>query len=212
MSDALLKELKERDYDKFVAIAFAPEHIKKPLAALFTFHLEIANIPVEISEAMVGHVKIQWWRDVITEITEGKPFRPHPILLALKGFNVNYPKLLKLLDRYDEVIENKLPEQFADLSAFILDTEVAILEVAAEMLEANLDKEIALAYAYNRMGRRLMGKNDAFSAKLIEESRKLLVSPKNSVFGGIAAFYNRKPTAKRWKLAFSLLAGRRELL
>jgi hypothetical protein len=212
MNVDLAKELKHRDYDKYLALVFAPSDLKQPLAALFTFHLDVSAIPAEISEPMVGHVKIQWWRDVITEIIEGKPSRPHPVLLALKEHDINYSRLLKLLHRYDEVIENKLPERFEELEAFLLDTEVAILELAAGLTGTSFNPDIALAYAYNSMARQLKGKNDAFSAKFLEESRRLLPEVKSSVFGGIAGFYNKKPAAKRWQLALSLLAGRRKLL
>lgn len=208
----LAAELKDKDYDKFLAVGFAPAHLQTPLAALFLLHIDISNIPVEVSEPMVGHVKIQWWRDVITEITEGKPYRPHPVLLALKGHEIEFKKIFIMLDRYDGVLENKLPAQFEELKAFLLDTEVAILEIAAKLLGVEFDRNIALAYAYNRMSRKLAGKNDAFSGKLLEESQKLLPPVKPSVFGSITGFYNKKPAAPRWKLAFSLLAGRRELL
>ena len=212
MTIDLAHELKNKDYDKFLAVGFAPLHLRQALAALFTLHIEISNIPVEVSESMVGHVKIQWWRDVITEVMEGKPYRPHPILQAMKGHEIEFSRLLKMLDRYDEVLENKLPDRFEELKAFLLDTEVAILEIAAKLLGVEFNQNIALSYAYNHMARRLAGKNDAFSGKLFEESRAALPPVKSSVFGGIAGFYNKKPTAPRWKLAFSLLAGRRELL
>ena len=212
MDNEFLAKLKERDYDKFLAINFAPKVLKNPLAALFALHLEIADIPVTVSEAMVGHVKIQWWREVITEIAEGKPRRPHPLLLALKGHEIETAPLLKMLSRYDEVLENKLPEKFENLKLFLQDTEVATLALAAKLLDKELDANLALAYAYNRMARQLIGKNDAFSAKLFEESRALLPTTKASVFGAITRQYNKKPTLQQWRIALCLLAGRHELM
>jgi phytoene synthase len=149
----MISELKARDYDKFLAVNFAPEHLKEALAAVFTYHLDVADIPVEVSEAMIGHVKIQWWREVLQEIIDGKPPRPHPVLLAMKGFDIGYIKLLGILEYYDSVLENKLPESFEELKSFLLNTEVKILEVAAQLVKAPFNESLALAYAYNRMAR-----------------------------------------------------------
>lgn len=208
----MLEEIKQADYDKFLAIGFAPAELKKPLAALFLYHAEIEKIPLEVSESMVGQIKIQWWREVLQEIIDGKVSRPHPILLALKDSGVDHSAMISILDKYDAVLEEKLPQQFDELKQFLLATEVKILEAAAKLLNAPFNADIALAYAFNRYGRKLAGKNDALSGKLLEESGKLLPPGNASVFGAITRFYNKKPASPRWKLAFSLIGGKHQLI
>ena len=208
----LIAELKTKDYAKFLATTYASKHLQTALAAIFTYQLEIESIPLEVSEAMVGHVKIQWWREVLTEVMEGKPCRPHPILLALKGQEIDYGKLIVMLDYYDNLLENKLPEKFEELTDFLINTEVAILQVAAKFLNVQLSLNTALAYAYNRMARKLIAKNKPFSDKLFEESKKMLKDPKTSVFGAITSHYNRKPNSANWRLALSLLASKAQLM
>lgn len=208
----LLRELKLLDYDKFIACGYAPPALQNCLAALFKFHIDVSQIPVLVSEPMVGKIKLQWWRDVINEILEGKPARPHPILQAFKGHNINYATLLQIIDCYDDVLDAKLPQSFVELTDFIIKTEVATLNMAAEILGVEADDKITLAYSYNYYARKLLKNNDILSTKLFAESAALLPAGTNSLFGRITRYYNKNPKAGKIRLAAALLAGNYKLL
>ena len=208
----LLRELKLLDYDKFIACGYAPPALQNCLAALFKFHIDVSQIPVLVSEPMVGKIKLQWWRDVINEILEGKPARPHPILQAFKGHNINYTNLLQIIDCYDDVLDAKLPQGFVELTDFIIKTEVATLNIAAEILCMTLDDKIMLAYAYNYYGRKLLKNNNILASKLFTESVALLPARTNSLFGRITKYYNKKPKGSKIRLTAALLAGNYKLL
>lgn len=209
-----IENLRSYDNDKYLALHFAPKDKREQLAALFNFHYLISQIPVEVSEPMIGMIKFQWWRDVFEEIRIGQPPRPHPVLLGLQHSNVNYDKLEQVIDQYETLLENKLPS-FAELDKFIDNTQSIIFQQAANILETSFNEHSAKAYEYNFMARRLSA-NSAFAklatnpdvliSNLIAKSQELLSSD-HTVFDKITAYYNNKINAKRWilllKLAFS---------
>lgn len=208
----LLNELKTKDYDKFLLCKFAPIPLQEACAAIFTFHSDIAEIPTSVSEPMVGKIKIQWWRDVITEIIEQKPRRPHPILLALKEQKINYAHLLQILDCYEDVLDNKLPQRFEELVEFIKKTEILCLKIVASILNLPIDDNLSLAYSYNYFGRKLLKKNNILANKLFLESTKLLPINKKSLIGKITRFYNKTPQKSTFWLVAALLAGNYKLM
>ena len=67
-----LQELKLKDYDKYLAVLFAPKIHQSTLTALFLFAHEISQIPAEVSEPMIGLIKLQWWQDALDEIINGQ--------------------------------------------------------------------------------------------------------------------------------------------
>lgn len=52
------------------------------LIALLALDLELARIPHTVSEPLLGQIRLQWWRDAITEARQGRP-PAHPVAQAL---------------------------------------------------------------------------------------------------------------------------------
>lgn len=208
----LLSELRNKDYDKFLACNFAPTEKREALAALFTFHYDISQIPLEVSEPMVGKIKIQWWRDVINEIIDGTPPRPHPILQGLKGSNINYAELIKILDAYEDILDGTNPQNLAELKNFIEQTDIIIMQIAAEILAKEANKKLYLAYSYSSYAKRIWNNNNILAQALITESQKLLPTDKKSFFCKLARIYNKKPKAGKLLIMAALLAGSYKLM
>ncbi|MEJ0063875.1 MAG: squalene/phytoene synthase family protein [Alphaproteobacteria bacterium] len=71
---ALLQELKAQDRDFYALCLFAPAAARGDLAALFGFHAALARVRDQVSEPMMGHIRLQWWRDALTALgTKGQP-------------------------------------------------------------------------------------------------------------------------------------------
>ncbi|MCD6034729.1 MAG: squalene/phytoene synthase [Rickettsiales bacterium] len=64
---------------------------REALFTLFALEYELSTIPDKVSEPMVGLIRLQWWRDAIKSITEGKPAQGHPIALALGELHTRTP-------------------------------------------------------------------------------------------------------------------------
>ncbi len=65
----------------YYALRFAPEAQQDALLAVHAFYAEVTEIPDEISDAAVGEVKLNWWREELQRLFDGQP--RHPVSQAL---------------------------------------------------------------------------------------------------------------------------------
>lgn len=219
--DVLLAELKQKDYDKYLACLFADKDLQPKLAAVFLFHHEIYDIPQNVSEPMVGKIKIQWWRDVLQEILENKPARPHPILQELKENTKVFDDLFLILDAYEKTLDGFQPKNFKELTEFVESSICNAFKAACKISNSEYNKNLALAYSFQFIARKII-LNKSFAEKLklipqklIDEAEKNL-NNSDSVFQIISAHYiklfkanNFEPSQKKlksaeWKLALKL--------
>ncbi len=78
------EEVRRLDRERYLAALFAPDGRREALFALYAFDLEIAKTAEVVSEALLGEIRLQWWRDAIDELYAGS-VREHPVLAALAG-------------------------------------------------------------------------------------------------------------------------------
>jgi hypothetical protein len=70
---------------RFRAAMAAPVPARRILFPLYAFNVEVARAPWVTEEAMIAEMRLQWWRDALEEIAEGKPLRKHEVVDALAG-------------------------------------------------------------------------------------------------------------------------------
>ena len=75
-------QVRRYDRDRYLSVLFAPVDRRTDLLALYAFNLEIAKTRETVSEAMLGRIRLQWWREAIDGIYAGTP-RHHQIVQAL---------------------------------------------------------------------------------------------------------------------------------
>ena len=90
--------LRRRDEDRWLAARYAPPPLRRRLFALYAFHSELRLIPSRVSEPALGEIRVQWHRDAISEIREGKPARAHPIVEAFAAAGLADAALAKWID------------------------------------------------------------------------------------------------------------------
>ena len=66
-SDHCRIQCRTYDYDRYFAAVTAPADIRRGLLALYAFNYEIASIRERVSETLIGEMRLQWWRDTISE-------------------------------------------------------------------------------------------------------------------------------------------------
>ena len=134
----LSDDVKRFDYDRWLACLFTPEDSRKSVMALLAFNTEIARIRETVSEAMLGDIRLQWWRDALTDITNGT-VRSHPVTQALHELNQAIP------------IDFSLMQEMIDMRAKDLDPAPIASEgeliVYADTTSGNLHRLI-----YNAIG------------------------------------------------------------
>lgn len=71
------------DPDRYAAAMAAPVGARKVLFPLYAFNVEVARAPWVTSEPMIGEMRLQWWRDAVTEIVQGGNVRKHEVTTPL---------------------------------------------------------------------------------------------------------------------------------
>ena len=77
-----LEQVRRDDRDRYVATLLAPAAVREALFALYAFNMEIAKTRETVSEALLGEIRLQWWRETIDGIFDGTP-RQHQVVTAL---------------------------------------------------------------------------------------------------------------------------------
>lgn len=154
--------VRRRDEDRWLAAHYAPPQERSALCTLYALHLEIAHVPTLVSEAPLGEIRLQWWREALQEIDEGRP-RPHPVTQAAHALRVTDAQAHKaFVDAIDARARLLYGDPFVsvdDLAAFLRRAEAFLAPLVARRLVATLSeaeetavREAALANALARRG------------------------------------------------------------
>jgi len=70
------------DRDRYRAALFAPRPQRDHLLALSAFNIELARVREEVSDATLGEIRLEWWREAL-ERAQGGEVIGHPVADAL---------------------------------------------------------------------------------------------------------------------------------
>jgi phytoene synthase len=173
--------VRKADYDRYLAALFAPPELRQYLFTLYAFNYEVAKTAETVTQPMLGHIRLQWWRDSIEELYGGKQ-RDHEVVQAL-GETLracDLPRALfdSLIDARENDLEDMPFAGIASLEGYADKTSGHVMRLAARVLGADdgLDpaaREAGIAYAlagllralpYHAGRRRLMLPMDLLNA------------------------------------------------
>jgi phytoene/squalene synthetase len=144
MSLAACAELVERaDPDRFLAALAAPVAARRVLLPLFAFNVEVSRAPWVTEEPMIAEMRLQWWRDALEEIGQGRPPRAHevvgPLAEVLDGQGAEVLDRAVAARRWD--IYRDAFEDAAQFSDYIDATSGGLMWAAARALGAAPESE-----------------------------------------------------------------------
>lgn len=85
-TDDLDDQVKAADPDRWMATRFiADADARADAVALYAFNHALARIAEQVTEPMMGHIRLAWWREAIDELFAGKEARAHPGVAAMAG-------------------------------------------------------------------------------------------------------------------------------
>ncbi|MFN4355413.1 phytoene/squalene synthase family protein [Parvibaculum sp.] len=131
---ASLEEVCTHDHDRFLTLLFAPSAKRPALTALYAFNIEIARVAEAVTEPMMGHIRLQWWRETLEGLPRGET-RGHAAAEALhEAGGIPLDKLQALIDaRERDLSEDAFPDMSA-LEDYAVQTSSALMTIAAEIL------------------------------------------------------------------------------
>jgi len=113
----LADSVRRQDRDRFIAAMLCPAPRRTALLAVLAFHDEIARIRERVAEPMMGHIRLQWWRDALDRIGVAEDTEAAPLLRLLAGLRL-WPELRPLLAAVIDARRKDLDDPpFADAAA-----------------------------------------------------------------------------------------------
>ncbi|KAG8687407.1 hypothetical protein FRC09_013509 [Ceratobasidium sp. 395] len=108
-ANAYCRELvRKHDYEAYLCSYFYPRTAQPGYFALRAFNIELAMIRETVSRPLIGKMRMQFWRDAIQSISQGRPMK-HPIAIALheasQNANLSTYHLKRMVDARDKDLD-----------------------------------------------------------------------------------------------------------
>lgn len=109
------------DSDRYLTALFAPVERRADLFALYAFNAEVARGREVVSEPILGHIRLQWWRDAVAECYGGEP-RHHqvvrPLASTIRRHTLPHALFDRLLDARTMDLSDEPPDTVDQLNAY----------------------------------------------------------------------------------------------
>jgi NADH dehydrogenase [ubiquinone] 1 alpha subcomplex assembly factor 6 len=128
------------DYDRFLCTLFAPAGRREALFALYALNTELARIRESVTEPLLGAIRLQWWRERIDALFEGKGAGRHASeVVAALAAAIGERRLPRgpfeiLLDAREFDLSEEPPEDLAALEAYAEATAGSLAVLTLEAL------------------------------------------------------------------------------
>lgn len=103
--------LQRTDEDRWLATRYAPENARQILVALYLLNQELQRT-LHTKEAMLGKIRVQWWRETIEQVAGLAPLRRHDLAEELarvtKGRSDLIAPINALVDSFDDILDDHL--------------------------------------------------------------------------------------------------------
>ena len=138
--------MRETDRDRYLATLFAPAQHRNALFALYAFNVEIARVRDLAREPMPGEIRLQWWREVLSDERAGEA-AAHPVAAALLAtlakHNFVATPLLELIDAHTFDLYDAPMATMDDLELYAIQTQSPLFAMAAGILsEGKMSPEL----------------------------------------------------------------------
>jgi NADH dehydrogenase [ubiquinone] 1 alpha subcomplex assembly factor 6 len=148
--------VRKHDYEGYLLHPFFPKETQGDYLSLRAFYVELASVfDKSGSNALIGKMKLQWWRDVVKAMSEGKSTR-HPIALALfeasQRSHLAPYHLKRIIDARETELENPTHFTVDSLTAHAESTSSTMLYLLLSVLRLNA-KSGDKAYSFANLSR-----------------------------------------------------------
>lgn len=147
----LTEEIRKYDYYRYLCCLLAPDYVRGNIITIYAFNNEIAKIAHIITEPMAGHIRLQWWRDAIEEIYDGKPVRHnhevvHALYEMISEFDIDKSLFDSLIDAREADIEFTTPPNIESLANYSVATSSNLFNLLFAILGLNSEHAKEAAY------------------------------------------------------------------
>ncbi len=127
--------VRAHDLPRYYSTLFAPPELRADLLALYGFAAEIARVPHQIKEPMLGELRLRWWSDALVEAVRRDGAGETPALRAAAGAIARHSLPLSAFEALIEArgadLYSDPPATLTDLEGRMGETESALFQMAA---------------------------------------------------------------------------------
>jgi phytoene synthase len=135
--DALVRRV---DPDRWLASRFiADPKARADVIALYAFNYELARVAGGVSNALMGEIRLTWWREAMEEIAAGQPPRKHPTVEAVAAAGYPLSALAEMAEARMADLDAAPFETEAQVLAYVDATAGAVMMLAAWRLDPKAD-------------------------------------------------------------------------
>jgi 15-cis-phytoene synthase len=127
--------VRAHDLPRYYSTLFAPPELRADLLALYGFAAEVARVPHQVKEPMLGELRLRWWSDALVEAVRRDGAGETPALRAAAGAVARHalplPALEALIAAHGADLYSDPPATLTDLEGRMGETESALFQMAA---------------------------------------------------------------------------------
>ncbi|WP_366555984.1 phytoene/squalene synthase family protein [Aquibaculum sediminis] len=152
---AAAQELRHYDHDRYLLSLFAPPGLRDELQGLFAFNHEVAKTSEVVSEAIIGQIRLQWWRESVEGLFGAAP-REHYVIQALRDpaqeGRLSRERLERLVDAREVDLTGESPADLAAFESYAEATGAELLWAALELMGLPAEQHEVLHRAARHVG------------------------------------------------------------
>lgn len=205
---ACARLVKRVDPDRFLLAVAAPADARPALFALYAFNAEVAKTREVVSEAMLGDIRLQWWREAIEECYAGRARRHEvvqPLAEAIAAHKPDRALFDALIDARARDLDDAPIESLEAFEAYAEATSGNLIRLAAQMLDVEETAESAKAARHVGIAYALVGQIRALPFTLPHRRTMLPREPLRAAGADEQLLYKAAPASE-------IAAGVRALL
>ena len=133
-------QVRRVDPDRWLASRFiADPKARADVIALYAFNYELARVAGGVSNALMGEIRLTWWREAMDEIAAGQPPRKHPTVEAVAAAGYPLKALAEMAEARMADLDAAPFETEAEVLAYLDATAGAVMMLAAWRLDPKAD-------------------------------------------------------------------------
>ena len=133
-------QVRRLDPDRHFCAMLAPPDRRPGLFALYAFNQEIAATREQVTERMLGQIRLQWWREAIDGIYAGTP-RRHQVVEALAAavlrHGLDRAPFDRMIDTREADLDDGPPADLAALERYAEGTSSTLVSLALKVLSVD---------------------------------------------------------------------------
>jgi phytoene synthase len=168
--------VRTQDFARYAGALFLPPDQRRSLLALYAFNVEISRVRLQVSQALPGEIRLQWWTDMLAGAghggIEGNPVAAE-LLLAIRNHHLPIEPLARLIEEHQFDLYNDPMPTMAALEGYIGETASALFSLGGRIVAAPSDEVEHLA----RHAGLAQGMAGILAALPLDASRRQLFVP-----------------------------------